>query len=207
MTSVATEPQKRPRQPPSPAALDRRFEAVVFDWDGTAVPDRAADASHLRELIEELCALGLDLARRSPARTSETSMVSSARGRPVPGRLFLCVNRGSEVYRADAEGLHLVERREATAEEDAALDAAAQATVEELARRGIEAEIVSQRLNRRKIDLIPEPEWPDPPKARIAELLAAVEARLAAAGLDGLREAVELADRRRAPTPASPIRG
>ena len=23
-----------------PAALDRRFEAVVFDWDGTAVPDR-----------------------------------------------------------------------------------------------------------------------------------------------------------------------
>ena len=110
-----------------------------------------------------------------------------------PGRLLLGVNRGSELYRADAEGLHLVERREATAEEDAALDAAAQATVRELARRGIEAEIVSQRLNRRKVDLIPLAEWRDPPKARIAELLAAVEARLAAAGLQGLREAVELA--------------
>ncbi|MEX2102481.1 MAG: hypothetical protein WD805_00845, partial [Gaiellaceae bacterium] len=47
--------------------------------------------------------------------------------------------------------------------------------------------------NRRKIDLIPLPEWTDPPKARIAELLAAVESRLHAAGLAGLEEAVELA--------------
>ena len=37
MTSVATEPQKRPRQSPWPAAFDRRFEAVVFDWDGRSV--------------------------------------------------------------------------------------------------------------------------------------------------------------------------
>ena len=192
MTSVATEPQKRPRQPPWPAALDRRFEAVVFDWDGTAVPDRAADASHLRELIEKLCALGLDLAVITGTHVGNVDGQLGAR--PAgPGRLLLGVNRGSELYRADAEGLHLVERREATAEEDAALDAAAQATVRELARRGIEAEIVSQRLNRRKVDLIPLAEWQDPPKARIAELLAAVEARLAAAGLQGLREAVELA--------------
>ena len=42
-------------------AVDRRFEAVVFDWDGTAVPDRSADAAELRALVEELCALGLDL--------------------------------------------------------------------------------------------------------------------------------------------------
>ena len=55
------------------------------------------------------------------------------------------------------------------------------------------AEIVSQRLNRRKIDLIPEPEWADPPKARISELLAAVQERLRAAGLSGLGEAVEVA--------------
>jgi len=24
--------------------MDRSFEAVVFDWDGTALPDRRADA-------------------------------------------------------------------------------------------------------------------------------------------------------------------
>jgi dihydrofolate reductase len=36
---------------------------VVFSHrgDGTAVPDRSADASDLRALVEELCALGLDL--------------------------------------------------------------------------------------------------------------------------------------------------
>jgi hypothetical protein len=44
-----------------PPPLERRFEAVVFDWDGTAVPDRGADASELRALVEELCPRGLDL--------------------------------------------------------------------------------------------------------------------------------------------------
>ena len=58
---------------------------------------------------------------------------------------------------------------------------------------GLKAEIVSQRLNRRKIDLIPEPDWADPAKARIGELLAAVEARLAEHGFADLREVVDLA--------------
>ena len=74
-----------------------------------------------------------------------------------------------------------------------ALDIAAEVTVARLAERGLHAEIVSQRLNRRKIDLIPEPQWADPPKAGIGELLAAVEARLDGAGLGGLDEAVALA--------------
>ena len=47
-------------------------------------------------------------------------------------------------------------------------------TVERLAARGLETRVVSQRLNRRKIDLIPLPEWADPPKARIDELVRAV---------------------------------
>ncbi len=63
-----------------------------------------------------------------------------------------------------------------------------------LAARGVQAAVVSQRLNRRKVDLIPEPDWADPPKARIGELLAAVEGRLRAAGLDGLRDAVAVAE-------------
>ena len=56
------------------------------------------------------------------------------------------------------------------------------------------AAIVSDRLNRRKIDLIPEPEWVDPPKARIDELLTAVESRLSAAGVDGLTVVAALAE-------------
>ena len=45
--SVAARPRRS--RAALPAALDRRFEAVVFDWDGTAVPDRQADASPLRK--------------------------------------------------------------------------------------------------------------------------------------------------------------
>jgi hypothetical protein len=177
-----------------PPALDRRFEAVVFDWDGTAVPDRQWDAARVRELVEELCAFGLDLGVVTGTHLGNVD--GQLQARPSgPGHLYLCLNRGSEVFLADEEGVRLVSRRDASAEEDAALDDAAGAIVEALARRGLRAEIVSQRLNRRKIDLIPDPEWAEPPKARIGELLAAVQSRLRTAGLAGLWEAVELAER------------
>jgi trehalose/maltose hydrolase-like predicted phosphorylase len=176
-----------------PPGLDRRFEAVVFDWDGTAVPDRSSDASEVRGVIEELCAAGMDVAVVTGTHIGNVD--GQLRARPVgPGRLYLCLNRGSEVYAVDERGPHLIVRRLATEVEEAALDAAADATVAQLAPRGVRAEVVSQRLNRRKIDVIPEPEWADPPKAQISELLAAVEGRLRSAGLDGLREAVLLAE-------------
>ena len=95
------------------------------------------------------------------------------------------------MFRVGRRAPQLVWQRTATAEEDAALSRAARLAVERLAARGLVAEIVSERLNRRKIDLIPEPEWKDPPKAKIDQLLAAVENRLAAvtpdarAGLGG----------------------
>jgi trehalose/maltose hydrolase-like predicted phosphorylase len=174
-----------------PAELERRFDAFVFDWDGTAVPDRRADASGLRAAVERLCALGADVAVITGTHIGNVDPQLGARP-PGPGRLFLCLNRGSEVYRVDAEGPKLIERRQATPEEDTALDAAAAEIVARLAQKGLRAEIISQRLNRRKIDLIPEPEWADPPKARIAELLSAVEQRLGTAGLN-LGTAVQLA--------------
>ena len=175
-----------------PTALDRRFEAVVFDWDGTAVPDRGADAHELRAVVEELSTLGLDLVVITGTHVGNVDGQLGAR--PAgPGRLYLCVNRGSEVFTANQDGIELVYRRESTPEEDAALDAAAAATVAELGRNGLATEVVSQRLNRRKIDLIPLPEWVDPPKARIAELLAAVQGRLYENGVAGLGAAVDVA--------------
>jgi hypothetical protein len=191
---MATGTKRSPQEllgPELPPELDRRFEAFVFDWDGTAVPDRRADASGVRVAVERLCALGADVAVITGTHIGNVDPQLGAR--PVgPGRLFLCLNRGSEVYRVDADGPKLVERREATPEEDASLDAAASDVVARLAEKGLHAEIVSQRLNRRKIDLIPVPEWADPPKARIDELLGAVEQRLGGAGLS-LGTAVELA--------------
>ena len=175
-----------------PPVLDRRFEAVVFDWDGTAVPDRGADAGELRALVEELCARGLDLIVITGTHVGNVD--GQLRARPAgPGRLYFCVNRGSEVFAANEDGIELLQRRVATPEEEAALDRAATATVAELGRHGLTAAVVSQRLNRRKIDLVPEPEWADPPKARIADLLAAVQDRLWAAGLGGLSGAVDVA--------------
>jgi trehalose/maltose hydrolase-like predicted phosphorylase len=187
MTAVAPQPRERAL----PSELDRRFEAVVFDWDGTAVVDRRAEAAGLRVLVERLSGLAMELVVITGTNVANIDGQLKARPRG-PGRMTFCVNRGSEVFRATEHGVELVFRRKASAAEDAALDAAAEETLAALATRGLRAEIVSQRLNRRKIDLIPEPEWLDPPKARIAELLAAVEARLAAAGINGLRHAVDI---------------
>ena len=173
-------------------ALERRFEAVVFDWDGTAVPDRAEDASELCAVVERLCAVGVYLA--VVTGTYLENIDGQLRARPAtPGCLVLALNRGSEVFVVDETGPHLKHRRRATPDEDAALDAAAELTVRRLAERGLSAEIVSRRLNRRKIDLIPLPEWSEPPKARIGELGRAVKERLFGAGLNGLAEAVEIA--------------
>src|SRR5665647_2168313 len=43
-------------------ALDREFAVLCFDWDGTAVADRQADATAVRSRVERLCALGVDIA-------------------------------------------------------------------------------------------------------------------------------------------------
>ncbi len=181
-----------PSSLPVLSAVDRRFEAIMFDWDGTAVPDRHSDARDLRVLIESLCAYGMHLC--VVTGTHVHNVDDQLRSRPGgPGRLLLAVNRGSEVYEVDGDGPRLLHRRQAADAENHALDRAAALTIERLSRRGLAAELVSQRLNRRKIDLIPVPEWSDPPKSQIDRLLAAVEARLAAAGLGGVPEAVEIA--------------
>ena len=166
----------------------------MFDWDGTAVPDRQADAGAVRALVEELCARGMDIAIVSGTHVGNVDGQLAARPNG-PGKLLLCLNRGSEVFTVERAGPRLVYRRTATSDEDAALTAAAELTVRRLADHGLTAAIVSRRLNRRKIDLIPEPEWAGPPKARIAALLDAVERRLRARGVQSLGDAVEIARR------------
>jgi hypothetical protein len=190
---MAAVPRPEPEAAP-PLPTDRRFEAVVFDWDGTAVPDRQADAAAVRSVLERLVALGMDVVVVSGTHVGNVDGQLAARPAPsATGRLLLCLNRGSEVFAVGTAGPELVLRRKATAAEDAALTRAAESTVARLAERGLEARIVSQRLNRRKIDLIPLPEWQDPPKAQIGALLTGVEERLHQHGLAGLRDAVDIA--------------
>ena len=114
MTAVAPATRRAGAAAPLDPALDRRFEAVVFDWDGTAVPDRDADAARLRELVEELCALGLELAVITGTHVDNVDGQLLARP-SGPGRLHFLVNRGSEVFEAAAGGIRLLQRREASA--------------------------------------------------------------------------------------------
>jgi hypothetical protein len=173
-------------------SLDRPFGAVMFDWDGTAVVDRRADASGLRALVETLSGLGCHLVITSGTHLENVHAQLGARP-PGPGRLLIDANRGSEIWEIEVGGPVLVRRREPLPGEDEALDRAAAATVAELARRGLSTGEISTRLNRRKLDLMPLPGWDDPPKSRIAELLAATLARLHALGIGSLHEVCELA--------------
>ncbi len=178
----------------SALALGRRFEAAAFDWDGTAVTDRKADASELRELFGALLEAGFDLAVITGTHIGNVDGQLELRPHG-PGRIIVGCNRGSEVYELTSVGPALLERRVASAEEDEMLDRAAELAREQLGAKGLDVSVVSDRLNRRKIDLIPLPEWADPPKAELPKLLEAVEARLAGAGIAGLPEAVELVRR------------
>jgi hypothetical protein len=105
-------------------------------------------------------------------------------------------NRGSEVYGfVENSKPVLISRRKASATEDLLLTKVAQA-VRDYARYrgGPRIDIVYNRLNRRKIDMIPEPQWADPPKARIADLLQATEHRLRRGGIHGgIKQLFELA--------------
>ncbi len=179
----------RAPRPGIPKALDREFAVICFDWDGTAVADRKADATAVRSLVERLCSLGVDIAVVSG--TNVTNVDGQLRARPAAeGRLFLFLSRGSEVYVVGPNGPRLLERRRATSTEEAQLTAAAEALRARLVADGLDIEIVYNRLNRRKVDLIPE--WADPPKAQIAELQQRVNERLARAGVHGVGDVVDL---------------
>ncbi len=80
--------------------LDRRFGAIMFDWDGTAVPDRRADARPLRELVETLCSLGRHLVITSGTHLENVDDQLGARP-DGPGDLYIDSNRGSETWEID----------------------------------------------------------------------------------------------------------
>lgn len=171
-------------------ALAREFAVIAFDWDGTAVADRGADASAVRGRIERLTALGVDVAVVSG--TNVRNVDGQLGARPgAEGRLFMYLSRGSEVYVIGPKGPRLLQRRRATTAEEDQLTAAAEALRDRLVAHGLEIAIVYDRLNRRKVDLIPD--WPDPPKAQIGELQRRVEERLRSAGVAGVGACIELA--------------
>jgi kojibiose phosphorylase len=177
----------------------RPFALVVFDWDGTAVRDRQEDASELRARLLALMEHGVAIVVITGTNIRHVASQLALEGSRLPrGRLYAATNRGSEVYAFTPDGRpERIVFRQATPAEDEALDRIATSLQAELQQRtGLPIAAIFDRLNRRKIDLIPEPDWRDPLKARIGELLVAVQSRFEAAGLsDGLGKALEAARR------------
>lgn len=166
--------------------LRRAYRIVAFDWDGTAVPSRQHPAHEVVTRIASLCRRGVWCAVITGTNFDNIDR-QFFQFVPVDakGKLLALMNRGSEVFGFRSGGdAALLYRREATPPENQAMDEIAVAIRGWLlSEYGLETEIIFNRLNRRKLDLIPLPDWADPPKARIGDLLEAVKARLAEAGV------------------------
>ncbi|HZD58826.1 MAG TPA: hypothetical protein VE439_00020, partial [Anaerolineae bacterium] len=171
------------------------FKVIAFDWDGTAVINRAVDARPVTEVLEDLLKFGVYIVVITGTNFGNVDrQFSSLITGPHKQNLFICTDRGSEVYGFNdrSEPVPLF-KREATDEENALLNRVAEAVKHYIEdRSNVTIDIVYNRLNRRKIDLIPE--WENPPKSQIGELLMATEERLEKGGFsEGIRGAYNLA--------------
>ncbi|MHB9092379.1 MAG: glycosyl hydrolase family 65 protein, partial [Chloroflexota bacterium] len=177
-------------------ALQHPFKIVAFDWDGTAVVNRQSEALAVRTAIEALLELGVYVVVITGTNVDNVDrQLSNQIHGPKKRHLYICTNRGSEVYGfTDDSRPILLWHRAATPEEDRKLTDIADAVRDDIhTRTGLDVAVIYDRLNRRKIDVIPVPEWADPPKSEIGELLDAVERRLRGGGLPGgLREVFRL---------------
>lgn len=173
-----------------------RFRFVAFDWDGTAVASRQTPAEHLVAPIERLVDLGTTFYVVTGTRCEWPARQLDGLGDRARAAVFVCCNRGSEVFCLGPGSTTLIARHVATPDEAGAIGEVASLLGAWLTDRGVTVALVSDRLNRIKIDLIPVEAWADPPKDRLPQLLAAVECRLAAAGGLGaaVREARRLAE-------------
>ncbi|MCL6473062.1 MAG: glycoside hydrolase family 65 [Firmicutes bacterium] len=178
-----------------PAIKKHPFKIIAFDWDGTAVENRMVDARPVAEILNELMKFGVYIVVITGTNFGniDRQFCSLIKG-PEKQFLYVCTDRGSEVYGFDvnSEPLKLF-KRVATDKENALLDNVAEAVKHEIeAHSNVNIEIIYNRLNRRKIDLIPE--WENPPKSQIGELLEKTEERLKKGGFEGgLRAAFDLA--------------
>lgn len=167
------------------------FKIIAFDWDGTAVANREVDARPVAEVFEELLRFGVQIVVITGTNFGniDRQFCSLVTG-PHKQNLYVCTDRGSEVYGFDEDSKPvLIYGRKATDEEEALLSKVAEAVKNDIeSRSNVTIDIVYKRLNRRKIDLIPE--WENPPKSQIGELLDKTEARLVKGGFtDGIRGA------------------
>jgi trehalose/maltose hydrolase-like predicted phosphorylase/hydroxymethylpyrimidine pyrophosphatase-like HAD family hydrolase len=180
-----------------PQSRSHPYRIIAFDWDGTAVKDRQADASPVARTIKQLLDLQVLVVVITGTNFDNiNNQFASLIHGPNMRSLFVCSNRGSEVYGFDGSGRTVTfHRREATPEEKLLLDLVAEAVKNDIeAHSNAQIDIIYNRLNRRKIDLIPE--WENPEKSQIGSLMRATDKRLKEGGFEaGIKGAFELAEK------------
>lgn len=176
-----------------PRAGEHPYKIIAFDWDGTAVTDRRADAAPVAAATYDLLKLDVLVVVITGTNFGNINrQFCSLISGPCKRNLYVCANRGSEVYGFKEDGSNvLLFRREATAVENKLLNHIAEAVKDDIESRSrVTINIIYDRLNRRKIDLIPE--WQDPPKSQIDKLIKATEKRLQQGGYGSIKSAFEL---------------
>ncbi|HUX86122.1 MAG TPA: glycosyl hydrolase family 65 protein [Chloroflexota bacterium] len=172
----------------APSALCRPFAIIAFDWDGTAVVNRSSDATIVRLSIEQLLREGVLIVIITGTNFGnvDRQLTSSIVG-PFKQNLYVSTNRGSEVFGFDSQSRpRLLWKRIATSRENRLLTEISDQVRNDVAKRtGLPVHVIYSRLNRRKIDLIPLPEWANPAKSEIGALRSAVEERLVGHGIPG----------------------
>ncbi|OFW57308.1 MAG: hypothetical protein A2Y75_07735 [Candidatus Solincola sediminis] len=180
-----------------PAASSHPFRIIAFDWDGTAVKNRKADARQVARVLEGLLDYQIFIVVITGTNFANINrQFASLIRTPNKHNLFVCTNRGSEVFGfASARKPILIHGREARPEENALLDQVAEAVKRDIENQSnVKVNIIYKRLNRRKIDLIPE--WKDPEKSQIGVLLHATNTRLLEGGFKrGIKGVYELTEK------------
>src|SRR6185503_15100430 len=134
--------------------LMHRFKIIAFDWDGTAVINRQADATEVSQVMEDLLKLKVLMVIITGTNFGNLDRQFCSRIKaPHKEYLYACTNRGSEVYGftsslQPSQPVTLF-KRQATLQEEAALTAIAEAVRDELMiKYNLKVGIVYDRLNR-----------------------------------------------------------
>ena len=185
--SAARHAHLTPNDANDTAIAPARF--IVFDWDGTAVADREPDsARHLIGLLEQVVEHGVRPYIVTGTKHDWIAAQLHGLAPEVAPHVIVCCNRGSEVFRLDPDGAVLLHRRTMTEREGRALLSVGAFLVRPLTEAGHHVPIVTDRLNRIKVDLLPD--WTDPPKRQIETVANLANSRYRDfGGLEGLLHA------------------
>ena len=174
--------------------LNKSYKIIAFDWDGTAVHTRNDDVSELIESLEKLLNNGVYIVVITGTNFENIDKQFSSHIKGLCKKnLFVCTNRGSEVFGFDENSQPVILfSLKINAETNKLLDKITEKTKHDIETKyNIRLEIIYDRLNRRKLDLIPE--WKNPLKSEIDNLIVETEKKLKTAGLkEGIKGAFRL---------------